>query len=115
MEKLNLLERGKSIPNFYQYDVIARMNDHNFTLVKVKERTLDFHVHSDSDEVFFIISGEMTIEFRDKLVELKSGEMCVAPKGIEHRPICTTEVICLLVEKNGTLTSANTGGTYIEE
>ena len=113
MEKLNLKQIGESIPKLYQYDVIARMNDHNFTLVRVKDRTLDFHIHAESDEVFFIVSGEMKIEFRDKIVELKEGEMCVVPKGVEHRPICTSEVICLLIEKDGTLTAENTGGTYV--
>jgi len=61
---------------------------------------------------FFIIDGEMQLEFRDKIVDLRAGEMCVVPKGAEHRPICTTEVICMLIEKEGTLTPENTGGTY---
>jgi predicted RNA-binding Zn-ribbon protein involved in translation (DUF1610 family) len=26
------------------------------------------------------------------MVELKAGEMCVVTKGMEHRPICSTEV-----------------------
>ena len=112
MKKLNLKNIGTAIPGLYQYEVIARMNDHNFTLVKVKDITLDFHVHPDSDEVFFIVSGEMKIEFRDTIVGLESGEMCVVPKGVEHRSICTSEVTCLLIEKDGTLTPENTGGTY---
>ncbi len=113
MEKLNLKQLGDAIPKLYQYDVIARMNSHSFTLVRVKDRTLNFHIHADSDEVFFIVSGEMKLEFRDKIVELKTGEMCVVPKGIEHRPICTSEVICLLIEEDDTLTAENTGGTYV--
>jgi len=85
------------------------MNLHNFTLVRVKDRTLDFHTHPDSDEVFFIVDGKMKLEFKDKTVELNEGEMCVVPKDTEHRPICATEVICLLIEKEGTLTAENTG------
>ena len=112
MEVINLKEKGSQIPNLYQYEVIAKMNNHNFTMVRVKDRSLDFHTHPDSDEVFFIIDGKMKLEFRDKTVELNTGEMCVVPKGIEHRPICTTEVTCLLIEKEGTLTAENTGGTY---
>ena len=54
----------------------------------------------------------MKIEFRDKTVTLNEGQMCVVPKGTEHRPICTTEVTCLLIESDGTLTPENTGGTY---
>ncbi len=35
-------------------------------------------------------------------------------KGTGHRPICTAEVTCLLIENEGTLTPENTGGTYKE-
>ncbi len=112
MEVINLKERGFDIPNLFQYEIIAKMNNHNFTIVRAKDRTLDFHTHPDSDEVFFIIEGKMKLEFREKTVELNAGEMCVVPKGIEHRPICTTEVTCLLIENEGTLTPDNTGGTY---
>jgi len=115
MEKHDLKEIGKSIPELYQYEKFAHVNDHMFTLVRVKDRTLDFHTHSDSDEVFFIVSGEMKLEFRDKILNLGEGEMCVVPKGVEHRPICTSEVTCLLIEKDGTLTPENTGGTYKKE
>lgn len=115
MEKHNLKEIGKSIPELYQYEEFARVNDHTFTLVRVKDRTLDFHSHSDSDEVFFIVSGEMKLEFRDKILHLREGEMGVVPKGVEHRPVCTSEVTCLLIEKDGTLTPENTGGTYKKE
>lgn len=115
MEVINLKEKGSQIPKLYQYEVIANMNNHNFTLVRVKDRTLEFHTHPDSDEVFLIVDGQMKLEFRDNTVVLKAGEMCVVPKGTEHRPICTTEVTCLLIEQEGTLTPDNTGGTYKEK
>jgi mannose-6-phosphate isomerase-like protein (cupin superfamily) len=54
----------------------------------------------------------MKLEFRDKIVHLNTGEMCVVPKGIEHRPVCETEVTAMLIEIDGTLTPENTGGTY---
>ena len=112
MEVIDIKQKAARIPNLYQYELIAKMNDHSFTLVRVKDRMLDFHSHPDSDEVFFIVDGQMKLEFRDRIVDLNSGEMCVVPRGIEHRPICTTEVTCLLIEKEGTLTTENTGGTY---
>lgn len=31
------------------------------------------------------------------------------PYGVEHRPICTVEVTCLLIEKDGILTPDKTG------
>ncbi|HUW18575.1 MAG TPA: cupin domain-containing protein [Sedimentisphaerales bacterium] len=112
MDVINLKEKGAQIPNLYQYEVIAKMNNHNFTLVRVKDRTLDFHTHPESDEVFLIVDGTMKLEFKNKIVELNAGEMCVVPRGVEHRPICASEVTCMLIEAEGTLTPENTGGTY---
>ena len=108
MEVINLKEIGAQIPDLYQYEVVARMNNHTFTLVRVKDRTLDFHNHPDSDEVFLVVDGKMKLEFRSKIVDLNTGDMCVVPKGVEHRPICTSEVTCLLIESEGTLTPQNT-------
>jgi len=115
MKVINLKEAGAAIPDLYQYETVARVNDHTFTLVRVKDRTLEFHVHPDSDEMFVIVSGSMELEFRDRIVKLNEGDMCVVPKGAGHRPICTTEVTCLLVEKGGTLSPENTGGSYKED
>lgn len=115
MEPVNLKSFGNAIPKLYKYETFARVNDHIFTMVRVKDRTLAFHSHPDSDEVFMIVSGSMHLEYRDRIVALKEGDMCVVPQGVEHRPVCTGEVICLLIEKEGTLTAENTGGAFKEE
>ena len=112
MEAINLKKEASKIKKLFEYKTIANMNGHMFTLVKAKDRTLEFHVHNEFDEVFFIVEGEMKLEFRDKMVELKAGEMCVVPKGVEHRPVCETDVTTMLIETDGTLTPGNTGGTY---
>ena len=46
------------------------------------------------------------MDFRDKTVEIKEGEMIVVPKGIKHRPCAEEEVHVMLFEPAGTL---NTG------
>jgi len=115
MKAINLVAEAAKIQNLFEYKTIAKMNGHNFTLIKAKDRTLDFHTHQDSDEVFFIVEGQMKLEFRDDIVHLNAGEMCVVPKGIEHRPVCETDVTAMLIELDGTLTPDNTGGAYKRE
>jgi len=112
MEAINLKGEAAKIQNLFEYKTIAKMNGHIFTLIKAKDRTLDFHTHQESDEVFYIVEGKMKLEFMDRTVHLCSGEMCVVPKGTEHRPVCDTEVTVMLIEIDGTLTPDNTGGTY---
>ena len=62
--------------------------------------------------MFYCIEGEFDIEFDDGITHLSEGDLIMIPKGISHRPICKRLVKCLLIEKEGTLTSENTGGAY---
>ena len=112
MKSVNLLAEAAKIQNLNEYHVIAKMNNYTFTLIKARDRKLDWHSHAGSDEVFFIVEGRMKIEFRDRLLELKAGEMCVVPKGVEHRPVVESDVTAMLIEPEGTLTPDNTGGAY---
>ena len=94
--------------------VIARMNDYHFKLVRF-EGEFVWHSHSDTDEVFNTLDGEMSIEFRDSRVELKPGEMFVVPKGVEHKPCARQECRVLLVEPAGTVNTGAAGGDMTAE
>jgi len=82
------------------------MNDYHFKLVKFRGDFV-WHNHENTDEVFITLDGEMSIEFRDGKVDLKSGELFVVPKGVEHKPFAANECKIMLVEPAGTI---NTGG-----
>jgi mannose-6-phosphate isomerase-like protein (cupin superfamily) len=45
-----------------------------------------WHSHAETDEVFVVLDGEISIDFRDGRVDLKAGEMFVVPRGKEHKP-----------------------------
>jgi mannose-6-phosphate isomerase-like protein (cupin superfamily) len=83
----------------------AQMNEYHFKLVKFKGEFV-WHNHSDTDEVFIVLNGEMTIHFKDGDVSIKAGEMFVVPKGIEHKTSAQHECKAMLVEAAGTI---NTG------
>ena len=112
MNPINLKKEASKITELNKYTIIATMNNYNFTLIKAEKRTLDFHSHENTDEVFFIVEGKMKLEFNNKIVELHEGDIYTVPKGVEHRPICDTKVTCMLIEPNGTLSPSNAGGSY---
>jgi len=115
ISKNNFLSCAKNAAELYEYTKIGGFNDHMMTVVYVADRTLDFHVHEDSDEMFVVLEGRMKLEFDDGLAELEPGDFIVVPKGTRHRPVCTAPVKCLLVEKDGTLNDASSGGTYTKK
>jgi len=111
-EKVNLQTSANSFSELFKYLKLGQLNDHMLNIVQAKDRTLDFHTHEESDEMFYIIEGKMQIEFKDNIVDLNEGDFIIVPKGVMHRPVCKELVKALLIEKTGTLTKDNTGGTY---
>src|SRR3989442_13600934 len=63
---------------------IAQMNDYHFKLVKIQGDFV-WHSHAETDEVFIVVEGEITIQLRDGEVALRSGEMLAVPKAGKRR------------------------------
>jgi mannose-6-phosphate isomerase-like protein (cupin superfamily) len=89
--------------------IVGQMNDYHFKLVKI-EGDFTWHDHPETDEVFIVLVGAMRIDFRDGFVDLKSGEMFVVPKGLEHKPFAWEECQLLLIEPAGTANTGEAGG-----
>jgi len=104
-KKINISEKLKKFSDYWSPKVMAEMNDYQFKLAKISGEFI-WHHHESTDEVFFVIKGNMIIEFRDGIVELSKGEMYVVPKGVEHKPHAEKECHIMLIERRGVL---NTG------
>jgi len=102
---INLAEKLAKFSDHWSPKIVARMNGYEFKLVKLEGEFI-WHSHADTDEVFIVVDGEMTIHLRDGDVRLRAGEMFVVPRGVEHKPSATVQCCVMLVEPAGTL---NTG------
>lgn len=94
--------------------IIARMNDYEFKVVKLKGEFV-WHQHDDTDETFIVLRGHLVIELRDGNVEMDSGQMYVVPRGVEHKPRADAECHVLLVEPAGTVNTGDAGGERTAE
>lgn len=52
----------------------------------------------------------MAVEFRDRTVALAAGQMCVVPRGAEHRPVAPRERGIMRVEPRGVVNTGDAGG-----
>ncbi len=111
---INFDEKLDLFSDHWSPKIVAQMNEYHFKLVKFRGEFV-WHKHADTDEVFIVLHGEMAIDFHDGPVELRSGEMLVVPKGIEHRPRADAECRVLLVEPAGTLNTGDAGGELTVE
>ena len=85
--------------------IVARYNDNKVFVAKAKGDFV-WHAHPDTDDLFFVLEGRLTIELRDRDVELGPGELFVVPRGVEHRPRSSDGASVLVIEPEGT---PNTG------
>ena len=109
-KSINFNEKLSKFSEHWKPKIIAQMNNYHFKVVRFQGEFV-WHSHDDTDEVFIVPNGNMSIAFRECSVELKEGEMYVVPKGAEHKPFAEKECKALLVEPAGTI---NTGGTESE-
>ena len=89
--------------------VIARLNDYEIKVVKLQGEFV-WHSHADTDELFLVIDGTLTIQLRDGAVRLGPGQLYVVPRGIEHCPLAEGEVAAMLIEPVGVVNTGDTGG-----
>ncbi len=108
---INLDAKLAKFSDHWSPKIIAQMNDYHFKLVKFQGDFI-WHSHADTDEVFIVLDGEMSIAFRDGRVVLKAGEMFVVPKGAEHKPFAEKECKVMLVEPVGTANTGDAGGDF---
>jgi mannose-6-phosphate isomerase-like protein (cupin superfamily) len=89
--------------------VVARLNDYEIKLAKLKGEFV-WHTHDDTDELFLVIDGDLTIQLRDGDVVVRPGQLYVVPRGTEHCPIAEGDVAVMLIEPEGVVNTGSSGG-----
>jgi len=109
MERIDLKEKLSLFHDHWSPRIIAALNGQEVKLAKFIG-AFDWHSHANEDELFLVLDGSFTMEFRDRKVELSEGQMLVVPKGVEHRPTAEQECSVLLFEPAGVV---NTGDAAV--
>ena len=105
MEKVNIAQKLSLFTEHWSPKIVGELNGQLVKLVKLKGEFV-WHQHDHEDELFYVISGVLTMQFRDKTVMVNEGEFIIVPSGVEHRPVAEEEVAVMLFEPASTL---NTG------
>jgi len=106
VEKVSLADKFALFTEQWAPRLAAQYNGNEVRLAKL-EGDFHWHAHPDTDELFFVVEGELDIEFRDGTQTLRAGEMIVVPRGTEHCPRAKKgEVKVMIIDAEGT---PNTG------
>jgi mannose-6-phosphate isomerase-like protein (cupin superfamily) len=102
---INLSEKLATFSDYWQPRTVAHFNGHDIMVVKARGAFV-WHRHADSDDLFLVLNGHLTITLPDANIRLGPGELFVVPRHVEHRPVADDECHLLLIEPTGT---PNTG------
>lgn len=104
-QKVSLAEKLATFGDHWNPRIVGSYNGNELRVVKV-EGEFVWHSHADTDELFLVLKGELTMHFRDRTEILKPGEFIVVPRGTEHKPAANGECHLMLMDAEGT---SNTG------
>ena len=111
---INLAHKLSLFGEHWSPRVVAEMNDYQFKLVKLQGEFV-WHAHADTDETFIVLAGTLRMRFRDRTETLRTGEMIVVPRGVEHCPLADEECHVLVIEPRGVVNTGDAGGERTAE
>lgn len=114
MDKIKIKEKFDLFSEYWSPKIVGELNGQQVKLAKFKGEFV-WHRHDNEDELFMVIKGVLTIEFRDKTEIIHENELIIVPKGVEHKPIAEEEVWVMLFEPIATINTGNTGGALTKE
>lgn len=109
-EAVNLPQKLSLFTEHWSPRTVSRLNDYEVKVVKVQGEFV-WHQHDDTDELFLVIDGELTIDLPDgATVVLGPLETVTVPRGTPHRPRAEVETSILLLEPAGVVNTGESGG-----
>lgn len=109
-DKVNIAEKLALFTDTWSPKIVGEVDDFAVKLAKLHGEFV-WHQHDNEDEMFLVISGQLTMQFRDRKVIVNPGEFIIVPKGVEHNPLAQQETHIVLFERN---TIAHTGNVVSE-
>ena len=93
---------------------LTSVNDQDVKIARIQGEFV-WHTHPDSDELFLVVSGALTLQLRDRDVVVGPNEMYVVPAGVEHCPKSEVQTVIVMVEKIGTVNTGDARGDRTAE
>lgn len=106
MDKISIEKMIDLIQDFWTPLDIFRVNNTSVRLVKIKGK-YHWHKHTDQDELFIVLKGQLKINFKNRQIVLEEGEGFVVKKGTVHQSEADDETVILLVEPSDIVTKGD--------
>lgn len=107
--RLDILHQPLEVIDIPRFAETVEFKWFNQTLCKVNDSVVrlgviegeyHWHKHDQDDEFFYVVSGRLLIDLKDRAVELSPGQAFVVPRTVVHRTHAPERTVILMVENS---------------
>ncbi len=100
---INIQKEAEKLIDYFSPKIISEVNNEYVKIAKIKGEDIPWHNHENEDELFYIINGNLLMEIENQpSFTMKTGDLYVIPKGINHRVSSSDECLIMLIETKST-------------
>lgn len=106
------VDLGAALATFtetWQPRTVAVLNDYDVRVAKTLGE-FTWHSHPDTDELFLVVKGSLTIRMEAGDVTLGPGQLYVVPRGVRHQPVSSEGAELVLIEPSATVNTGDSPG-----
>src|SRR5476649_712064 len=78
---------------------VAMVNSNTVRCRAMEGVVAPWHVHPESDEMFYVLSGLFYLDTEDGTAEVHPGELLVVPSGTRHRGRADVRTTLLVIDR----------------
>src|SRR5476649_2693570 len=78
---------------------VAMVNSNTVRCRMMEGVVAPWHVHPESDEMFYVLSGLFCLDTEEGTAEVRAGELLVVPAGTRHRGRADARTALLVVDR----------------
>jgi mannose-6-phosphate isomerase-like protein (cupin superfamily) len=97
LEIIDIPELIKECKDKWYNQTLTKVNG-SVVRVGIIEGEYHWHKHDNDDEFFFVLDGELLVDFQERTITLKPYQGLTITKGILHRTRALKKTIMLMVE-----------------
>ncbi|GFD93308.1 hypothetical protein KUL156_49320 [Alteromonas sp. KUL156] len=102
-QTINILQEAEKLKKYFSPKIISEVNNEYVKLAKIKGEDIPWHNHENEDELFYIINGNLLMEIENQpSFTMKTGDLYVVPKGVNHRVSSSEDCLIMLIETKST-------------
>ena len=101
LEVTSVVAALETVEEYWSPKVIGHVNDQYVKVAKLLGQFV-WHKHDDEDEMFYVVKGQLRIDYENGSVTLNQGDFHIVPRNTLHNPVADEECWIALIEPVGT-------------